>query len=161
MKEENQGSKKYRKVEKPLLEFRGLINAIDLDAIDLGIRKVMPYLTPSQLSVLKERYRNFLYLCGSTGEIIVPTAHIDKVWHAHILDTVKYQADCESVFGFFLHHNPYFGLKGDREELDEAFKRTSAIYELEFGEAYEISDAASHDPEFAQKVADDDDRSCG
>jgi hypothetical protein len=63
-------------------------------------------------------YRAFLTLLAlHPGKQIVPTAAIDAVWHAHILDTSKYATDCEWVFGHFMHHFPYFGL---RREADAA-----------------------------------------
>jgi hypothetical protein len=158
----NPNRKNYRKVEKPLPEFRKLIDELDLDTLDLGIQKVLPGLTTSQSAVLKARYRNFLYLCGATGEVIVPTPELDKIWHAHLLDTVKYREDCERIFGFFLDHYPYFGLQGDAAELEAAYVRSCQLYEAQFGEAYEIQTAASHDPALAQELqGPEPDRSCG
>ncbi len=52
-------------------------------------------------------YRRFLKLCVlRSGASIVPTQAIDRVWHAHMLDTAKYRADCELVLGRFLDHFP-------------------------------------------------------
>ena len=66
---------------------------------------------------------------------IVPSEEIDKVWHTHILDTLKYAADCQAVFGRFIHHFPYFGIRGksDRQNLEAAFVRTQAIFKEYFG----------------------------
>ncbi len=47
-----------------------------------------------------------------------PTPLIDDFWHAHILDTEAYTADCQSLFGRYLHHYPYGGLTND--PLDQA-----------------------------------------
>ena len=60
---------------------------------------------------------------------------MDKFWHAHILDTRKYIEDCERVFGCYLHHFPYFGMRGadDAAALARAGERTRALYEEEFG----------------------------
>src|SRR5580658_6317536 len=58
-------------------------------------------------------YRCFLKLCVLyPGVSVVPTRAIDRVWHAHMLDTAKYRADCQLVFGRFLDHFPYAGLRG-------------------------------------------------
>lgn len=76
-------------------------------------------------------YRNFLELCYLYPEKqIVPTIEIDKVWHAHILDTRKYSDDCMMLFGKFLHHFPYFGLRGaeDQEKFLTSFNETKELF---------------------------------
>ncbi|XZN92635.1 MAG: glycine-rich domain-containing protein [Microcoleus sp.] len=77
-----------------------------------------------------ELYRAFLVLNGMYPHIpIVPTKDLDKVWHAHILDTVKYEADCQFLFGMFFHHFPYFGLRGeeDARNLQAAFENSRSL----------------------------------
>jgi Glycine-rich domain-containing protein-like len=39
-------------------------------------------------------------------ESIVVSKDVDAFWHTHILHTMKYTADCQRVFGAYLHHNP-------------------------------------------------------
>lgn len=83
-----------------------------------------------------ELYRKFLVLCGLyPNKSIVPTQDIDKFWHTHILDTQKYRTDCDSVFGYFLDHFPYFGLQGkeDKEVASKAFKETKELFRKHFG----------------------------
>ena len=82
------------------------------------------------------RYLVFLtlkHLYPNVG--IVPTQEIDRVWHAHILDTSKYATDCEQVFGYFLHHFPYMGMRGeaDQQDLQDAFAQTQSLFEEHFG----------------------------
>jgi hypothetical protein len=82
-------------------------------------------------------YRRFLtLLVRFPDEVIAPTKDVDKFWHGHILDTLKYAADCEEVFGGFLHHFPYFGMRGEEDaaNLRAAGKNMHALYEREFGE---------------------------
>lgn len=82
------------------------------------------------------QYRQFLMLCYLyPGKSIVPTKDIDEVWHTHILDTAKYREDCESIFGHFLDHFPYFGLRGeeDARNLRESFEETKALFARHFG----------------------------
>jgi hypothetical protein len=69
---------------------------------------------------------------------IVPNQPVDKFWHYHILDTEKYAKDCEAIFGYFLHHYPYFGMNGpdDEQALADAFDDTCALYQHHFGEPY-------------------------
>jgi hypothetical protein len=64
----------------------------------------------------------------------VPNEPIDVFWHYCILDTRKYRADCEFVFGFFLDHYPYYGLNGDAQSRDDSFSATNEIYRRLFGE---------------------------
>ncbi|AFY55275.1 Protein of unknown function (DUF1399) [Rivularia sp. PCC 7116] len=66
---------------------------------------------------------------------LVPTQEIDKVWHCHILDTMKYAQDCEMLFGRFIHHFPYFGKRGkaDRNNLYAAFTETKTLFQKHFG----------------------------
>lgn len=82
-------------------------------------------------------YKRFLTLLVKYPDrAIAPTKDIDKFWHGHILDTMKYAEDCQRVFGFFLHHFPYFGMRGeqDAKNLAEAGDAMAALYESEFGE---------------------------
>jgi hypothetical protein len=81
-------------------------------------------------------YRRFLALTREyPDEAIVPSKVIDAFWHAHILDTQAYAPDCDRFFGFFLHHFPYFGMRGpeDAQALGDAYDRTLELYELHFG----------------------------
>lgn len=41
---------------------------------------------------------------------LVPSEDVDQVWHCHLLDTQKYAADCQFLFGRFINHNPYAGV---------------------------------------------------
>lgn len=81
-------------------------------------------------------YRRFLALVAKyPEEAITPDTNVDKFWHGHILDTMKYAEDCEQVFGYFLHHFPYFGMRGDEDaaNLAEAAAKTRSLYQQEFG----------------------------
>jgi hypothetical protein len=82
-------------------------------------------------------YKRFLTLSVKyPEETIAPSKDVDKFWHGHILDTMKYVEDCQNVFGYFLHHFPYFGMRGEEDaaNLAEAGKTTNRLYEKEFGE---------------------------
>lgn len=72
-------------------------------------------------------YKGFLLLHALyPDDTHVPTHEIDDMWHAHILDTAKYMADCHDIFGYYLHHFPYLGLRGeaDAAHADESFNAT-------------------------------------
>lgn len=82
-------------------------------------------------------YRQFLSLHACYPErTFVPSKLIDLVWHYHILDTQKYVAECEHIFGRYLHHDPYFGI-GSAENYEAnqlAWRETLEVWEAEFGE---------------------------
>ncbi|GAB4199560.1 MAG: hypothetical protein Fur006_50330 [Coleofasciculaceae cyanobacterium] len=81
-------------------------------------------------------YLNFLSLIHLYPNLpLVPTQEIDRVWHHHILDTSKYAQDCQMLFGRFIHHFPYFGLRGesDRQNLHVAFEQTQTLFQEHFG----------------------------
>src|ERR1700743_73256 len=46
---------------------------------------------------------------------------LDQFWHQHILDMVKYAADCNALFGRMIHHNPHV-VRGSGDETDAAEK---------------------------------------
>ncbi len=59
-------------------------------------------------------YRRYLALKMVYPEkVLRPTPLIDEFWHAHILDTEAYAADCQKLFGRYVHHDPYGGLIDD------------------------------------------------
>src|SRR4051812_5332671 len=64
----------------------------------------------------EREYKRYLILSAKyPEESLTPTKTVDKFWHAHILDTLKYAEDCQNVFGYFLHHFPYFGMRGEQD----------------------------------------------
>jgi hypothetical protein len=84
-------------------------------------------------------YKKFLALKREyPHKEIVPNHIIDIFWHQHILDTEKYFEDCERVFGYYLHHYPYFGMNGksDMQNLMNAFDETKSIYKLHFSQDF-------------------------
>lgn len=89
---------------------------------------------------VEEEYRRYLALTMLHGaKSVVPSQEVDAFWHYHILDTQAYAEDCDKVFGGFLHHFPYFGMRGaeDAAALSQAYDETLSLYEAEFGLAPE------------------------
>lgn len=83
-----------------------------------------------------ELYRRFLFLNYLyPDQTIVPSREIDQVWHTHILDTAKYREDCDTLFGRFMDHWPYLGVRdeADRQALNNAFDDTQQLFEKHFG----------------------------
>ena len=89
-----------------------------------------------QLDLMEGEYRKFLALHIAYPDAeIVPCKMVDEMWHQHILDTIAYRADCEMLFGCFLDHFPYFGMRGDADAvaLLDAYGDTLERYEVAFG----------------------------
>lgn len=92
-----------------------------------------------QVTAVEFEYRRFLCLIRLfPHEQVAPRFDVDIFWHYHILDTMKYAADCEQFFGYFLHHFPYNGLQGEDGESDHhrTGARMQELYEATFGEPY-------------------------
>jgi hypothetical protein len=115
------------------------IDEIDLEPIAFKLMQPEPGqcgLSAVQVDYDVALYRCFLKLCALyPGTAIVPTVGIDRVWHTHILDTAKYRADCDRVFGRFLDHFPYAGLRGEEDERAwrESFAQTCRMFMEHFG----------------------------
>lgn len=121
-------------------EYKALVDGLNLEPIMAKLES--EGMDKETIEQLEEMYRGFLLLYAlNPGMIIVPTRELDEFWHTHILDTLKYQEDCETVFGFFLHHFPYFGMRDedDAADLQQKFEQTTALYEATFGRPYRLS----------------------
>jgi hypothetical protein len=95
--------------------------------------------TLEHANAMEFEYRRFLYLMKMfPKEQTAPLFDVDIFWHYHILDTMKYAADCEHIFGYFLHHFPYIGLRGEDDEAahHRIGMRMQELYEATFGEPY-------------------------
>jgi hypothetical protein len=97
----------------------------------------------AKANAVEVEYKRFLHLSKEyPNELIAPTEDVDTFWHYHILDTMKYAADCDAAFGYFLHHFPYVGLRGDDEaEQVRSAERMRELYESVFGTPYLASAA--------------------
>ncbi|MDT0628050.1 hypothetical protein [Alteromonas sp. W364] len=113
------------------------IKQLNFDKLKWKLTKSIEASWSEELCNLAEiEYKKFLSLKLIYPKIsFVPNKLVDKFWHEHILDTASYMNDCQSVFGFFLHHYPYFGIYGeeDQSNLQDAFEQSVKIYEKHFG----------------------------
>lgn len=115
------------------------VDALDLEPIVFKLTR--PEVGEEQLTIARADHDVALYRCFlklramRPGESIVPTRAIDRVWHTHMLDTAKYRADCQFVFGRFLDHFPYAGLRGTEDEVAwlAGFARTCQLFRELFG----------------------------
>lgn len=128
------------KQSKSIDEIVAAIHALDLEAIKFKLMDAEEGRGWSRETVdrLETEYKRFLVLLVKYPDTVVaPSKDVDAFWHGHILDTMKYAEDCERVFGYFLHHFPYFGMRGaeDAAALAEAAHVTQALLAKEFGAA--------------------------
>ena len=117
------------------------IAALDLDPIKVKLmhRESGEGWSLEKANAVEFEYRRFLILMKQfPQEETAPLMDVDTFWHYHILDTLKYAADCEQVFGYFLHHFPYIGLRGEDDEAahQRVGERMKQLYEQTFGEDY-------------------------
>jgi hypothetical protein len=132
---------------KPAAEIVAAIRTLDLDPIKVKLMDADEGQGWSReyADRMEVAYKRFLTLLVTHPETTVaPSKEIDKFWHGHILDTMKYADDCQQVFGYFLHHFPYFGLRGadDAAQLAQAGQDMERLYEQEFGEPLPTRNAA-------------------
>ncbi|MRW85574.1 hypothetical protein GJ698_15940 [Pseudoduganella sp. FT26W] len=102
--------------------------------------------TLERANAVEFEYRRFLQLMKQyPDEQTAPLVDVDTFWHYHILDTMKYHADCDAVFGHYLHHFPYIGLRGEDDEAAHlrVGQRMRELYEATFGEDY-VRAATAH-----------------
>lgn len=84
-----------------------------------------------KIDVVEKQYKLFLWATVALNLSIPPNKAIDEFWHNHILDTALYLYHCETVFGKFIHHFPYFGVrsKQDANDLLNSFQKTLEVFE--------------------------------
>lgn len=141
-----------------------MIAKVDLDPIKVKLmdKESGEGWSLAQTNAVEFEYRRFLCLMKLfPQEQAAPLFDVDVFWHYHILDTMKYAEDCEQIFGYFLHHFPYVGLRGENDKvmLEEFGVRMQQLYETTFGEAYfrqEEPESLSALTEYAGTAAQND-----
>lgn len=113
-----------------------------IDALDLGPIKFKMQTdkigkedwSNEELEIVEDQYRAFLALTKRYPDVaMVPTEKLDYFWHQHMLDSKKYFEDCDAVFGQYLHHFPYFGMREeDGEDFIKAGNLSATTFEAEF-----------------------------
>jgi len=117
------------------------IKELDLDAIKVKLmhKESGEGWSLEKANAVEFEYRRFLILMKQfPQEETAPLMDVDTFWHYHILDTMKYAQDCQQIFGYFLHHFPYLGLRGEDDEAahQRVGERMKQLYEQTFGEDY-------------------------
>jgi hypothetical protein len=84
---------------------------------------------------IENEYRQFLYLLVSNPEkTLVPwSADVNEFWREHILDTKRYAADCYTIAGRLINHDPHLVEGSAAHAL--AFAETRKLYLASFGES--------------------------
>ena len=82
-----------------------------------------------------ELYKKWLLLVRRHFDLeLPPSEEVDAVWHAHMMNTERYHADCNKIFGVYLHHDPSFGSSAeDLPKLLTAFEQTKKLFFAEYG----------------------------
>lgn len=132
------------------------IASLDLDPIKVKLmhKESGEGWSLERASAVEFEYRRFLYLMKKfPQEQASPSMEVDTFWHYHILDTLKYAEDCQAIFGYFLHHFPYVGLRGEDDLITHQLvgARMRSLYEDTFGDAYPFS-IAGHGDQIQEKV---------
>lgn len=83
-------------------------------------------------------YLQFLFLMYRYPRLnLVPPSVIAAIWQAHILDTQKYQQDCQQLFGCLdlAHHQacPLPLSTSEQQQLISHFATTCTLFETHFG----------------------------
>lgn len=82
---------------------------------------------------LEREFKRFATLWAvERGTPLSPSKPVDEYWHAIVLDTKRYSAFCETVYGRFIHHIPDDPVEGEVRDND-SYRRTLAAYERNFG----------------------------
>jgi hypothetical protein len=118
------------------------INSIDFSLLQEKLcsqdRLLCRRWSPVEAEIGIQYYKNFLFLNKKYLDqfpVLPPMLEVDDVWHQHILDTRQYAKDCDSIFGYYFHHYPYFGTrsKADKKNLNLSFEIFQSLHEAEFG----------------------------
>ncbi len=125
-----------------------IIANVDLEMVKMKLRDTDEGFgwTVEQSDEAEIEYKRYLHLTKKLpGASLVPHSIMDDMWHQHILDTRAYHKDSVLIFGEYLHHYPYFGLRSeeDQQNLISSFEETQKLYEAEFGEKM-VKDESSH-----------------
>src|SRR6185436_10721057 len=109
-----------------------VIRDLDLEPVRKRLMRKKGW-TSAHADRMIEEYREYLALFyfHPGEELVPPSQDLDDVWHEHILDTQRYSADCQRVFGRFIHHVP--GLDQGTDRHTEGVQRTRRHWWQRFG----------------------------
>jgi hypothetical protein len=109
---------------------------LDLDSVRDALVEKQGW-SLERANAARTEYLRFLKLLQmKPGFMLVPWPNaegqddLDQFWHQHILDTAKYAADCDRLFGRMIHHYPHV-VRGSGQETD-AVEKTQRLYARTF-----------------------------
>jgi len=141
------------------------ITELDLEPIKVKLMDINGGLGWSleKADIVEKDYKRFLTLTLKyPNRRLMPSLEIDQFWHYHILDTSKYAPDCERIFGYFLHHFPYTGMRGPEDKIKAAgyWADTKILFEREFGIRMGIQSDSNCSPDTSCEPPDPPGQSC-
>ena len=103
-----------RLTTRPVDEVISAIQALDLESVKLRVMdaELGEGWTRNYAENVEAAYKRYLTMqvkYPDDAEDILLSKDVDEFWHTHILQTIKYSEDCQTIFGNFLHHNPHVG----------------------------------------------------
>src|SRR6267143_1144415 len=131
---------KTKLTNRPVEQVIAAIHALDLESVK--VRAMDPELgegwTREYVERIERGYKTYLTMLAKYpdhAEDILLSKDVDEFWHTHILQTIKYTEDCETVFGKYLHHAPHIGevTQTDVQKRTALAEKTRHLYEREFG----------------------------
>src|SRR5258706_450704 len=144
---------KTKLTNRPIEQVIAAIHALDLESVK--IRAMDPELgegwAREYAEGIEQGYRTYLTMLAKYqdhAEDILLSEDVDEFWHTHILQSIKYTEDCESVFGKYLHHTPHIGevTAADLQKRTALAEKTRRLYEKEFGSEQDSDGAWSGVP---------------
>ncbi|UZQ54320.1 hypothetical protein OOK60_17875 [Trichothermofontia sichuanensis B231] len=128
--------------------FLDRLQQLDLQPIADSLKKpITPVTSTVELPIqsMLVAYLQFLFLMYRYPRLsLVPPSVIAAIWQAHILDTRKYQQDCQQLFGSLdlAHHQacPLPLSTTEQQQLINYFATTCALFETHFGTNIQLFD---------------------
>ena len=126
------------------------IAAIDLSMVKMKMQKPVSEegigWSSEKCEKIEKLYKCYLTLTKEHSNL-PPSKDIDEMWHFHILDTRAYKNDCETTFGYYMHHFPYFGMRGeeDAKNLKSSGIKAQKLFKARFGISMHGHDSSNCD----------------
>lgn len=117
---------------------------------ELAIQKLVES-NPEQWNLVRAKkavldYQRYMAVTKALGGVqLVPNGDIDEIWHMHILDTRAYMQDCDTLFGEYLHHYPYFGMLDEENQQQwlDVQAQSEQLWQHLFSESLYRNDSAA------------------
>jgi len=96
--EQQQQQQQQQQPQDAIIEASDRIGQLDFRPLRLRAQQRLLWEQGFAQRVIEE-YRRFLAFKAVFPQRMTPPLAIDKLWHLHVLDTARYQADCELILG--------------------------------------------------------------